>query len=114
MGINKLFNRYRDLPSYSKRYSQLASDLVNGKGAGNIIEFDDDALRDILFANGHIKKYIDGNGPTNDNQLINQSDEITECCRKIDDDVKKEINDILSKRNLKLVKDGEDYKIKRK
>lgn len=114
MGINTLFNNYRTLTSYSTRCSQLASNLVNGKGAGNIIEIDDEAIHDIFFANGHIENYINSNGPVNDNDLVNQSDKITCCYQKIHEDVIKEINYILSERDLKLSMDGEDLKIKRK
>ncbi|MBS3201958.1 hypothetical protein J0J80_10570 [Turicibacter bilis] len=71
MGINKLFNNYRTLKSYSMRCSQLAINLINGKGSGNIIEI--------------------GN-----------------------EDVIKEINNILSKKNLKLSMNEEYLKIKRK
>lgn len=114
MGINKLFNYYRTLTSYSTRCSQLASNLVNGKGAGNIIEIDDEAIDDIFFANGRIKNYIDNNKPVIYNDLRNQSDEITCCYQIIYEDVIKEINNILSKKNLKLSMNEEYLKIKRK
>ena len=115
MGIKKLFNRYRELPSFKERCSKLASDLVNGKAAGNIIDFDeiDKALQKILCENGHIKNYMDRNKSINSTDSVDQRDEVTLYCREIHDDVMKQIEDILSKRNLKLVQDGDDLKIRR-
>ena len=114
MGIFTQFKRYRTLPSYERRCSELANKLTDKGKGGVIIEITNEDLKDIFFADGNIERYHDMNTPVDDNDLIIRNDELNYCYREIYDDVIKKIKDILSIKGLRLTEDTCGLKIKRK